>query len=227
MKILAVDTSSMMGSVALIDDDKIIAEQLLNIRITHSERFISSIETILESAETDIKSIDGFGVAIGPGSFTGLRIGLAAVKGFAFTLDKPVVGVSTLRALALNAGISGFPVAALLDARRGEYYLGIYQFENDKIIARLEDKVLPPDQVIKEVQALKEKVIFVGDGLYSLKGLIKEKLKGRALIPPPSIIHPRASNIAWLALKRLEKNDSDDIDKLVPNYIRKSDAEKG
>lgn len=225
MKILAVDTSCMMGSVALVEDDNVIAEQLLNIEITHSERLIPSIHIVLNTAGASLADLDGLAVAIGPGSFTGLRIGLAAVKGLAFTLGRPVAGISTLTSLAYNLFGFEMPIVSVLDARRGEFYIAVNRFEGEELVTILKDTVMPPAELIDYVSSLNEKVSFVGDGIYGLKELIDERLGSKAAIPPPGMIHPRASNIAWLALKRFKAGDSDDLATLRPNYIRKSDAE--
>ncbi len=225
MKILALDTSCMMGSVAVVDGQMIVAEQLLNIKITHSERLIASIDALLEAAELKLHDMDAFAVAIGPGSFTGLRIGLAAAKGFAFVTEKPILGVSTLLGLAYNVYGSREPVVAVLDARRGEYYVADYRFEGPKVETHLADTVMKPEELATYIESLNEKVVVVGDGVYSLHERTGDRLKDQIIVPPPSDIHPRASNIAHLAMERAARSDFDDLDQLAPNYIRKSDAE--
>jgi len=225
MKILALDTSCMMGSVAIIDGENLVAEQVLNVNVTHSERLIPSIQSVLDVSGLKLNEIDSFAVAIGPGSFTGLRIGLAVVKGFAFSLEKTVVGVSSLKALAYNMYGSDVPIISLLDARRGEYYIGINRFKDGVLETILDDDVLPPDLVVKEIQKLETKAIVVGDGVVRMKDLIEKDLKGKVEIPPPNKLHPHASNVAYLALKKIKADGPDDIGTLVPNYIRKSDAE--
>jgi len=226
MKILAVDTSCMMGSVALVEEDSVIAEQTLNIKITFSERLIPSIKTVLESARVDLSEVDAYAVAIGPGSFTGLRIGLGAVKGLAFVTKKPIVGISSLTSLAYNLFKSEIPVVSVIDARRGEFYAAVNRFEGEAVVHILEDTVMSPDDLINYIISLNEKVAFVGDGVFELKDLINKSLQGGAVIPPPALLSPRASNLAYLAMKRLKAGDADDLAKLKPNYIRKSDAEK-
>lgn len=236
MKILAFDTSCMMGSVALVDGSTVLAEQTLNIQVTHSERLIPSIETVLNTAGVEIKDLDGFGIAIGPGSFTGLRIGLAAAKGMAFVTKKPIVGVSSLTALAYNLIGSDMPVVSLLDARRGEFYIGVNRFKDGELVSVLEDTVMPPDKIIDYIESIViargasdaaiQRISFVGDGVLKLGDRLKECLGDKAVIPPPAQIHPRASNIAWIAARRIESGDSDDLAALGPNYIRKSDAER-
>jgi len=225
MKILALDTSCMMGSVAVVDDHTIVAEQLLNIKITHSERLIASIDTLLEAAELKLQDMDAFAVAIGPGSFTGLRIGLAAAKGFAFVTEKPIVGISSLLGLAYNVYGSREPVVAVLDARRGEYYVAAYRFEGSNVKTLLADSVMKPEELVSYIESLNEKVVVVGDGVYSLHDRTGDRLKDQIIVPPPGDIHPRASTIAHLAMERAKRDDLDDLDQLAPNYIRKSDAE--
>lgn len=224
MKILALDTSCMSGSVALVDGSNVIAEQTLNIQVTHSERLIPSIDFVLTSAGLGLSDVDAFAVAIGPGSFTGLRIGLAVAKAFAFTKCKPIVGVSSLKALAYNMYGSSCLVASLIDARRGEYYAGINKFEGKKLVTVLEDSLMPPDQLTHRLASF-DSITVVGDGVSRLRASI-EKLSS-VTIPLPAQIGSRASNIAWLAAGRLANDDSDDAATLVPNYIRKSDAEIG
>jgi tRNA threonylcarbamoyladenosine biosynthesis protein TsaB len=216
----------MMGSVAIVEDDVLIAEQLLNIKVTHTERLIPSIEAVLQMAGCKLEDIDGFAVTIGPGSFTGLRIGLAAVKGMAFSLNKPVVGVSSLTSLAYNFFGSDKVIVSVLDARRGEYYVAVNKFDGGDLVNILEDTVMPPDELIEYVAALDAPhIVFVGDGVYGLREQIREKLSSRSFIPPPAMIHPRASNVAWLGLNRLANGDHDDLAGIKPNYVRKSDAE--
>lgn len=225
MKVLAIDTSTMMGSVALLEDDRIVAEGLLNVEVTHSERLISSVDDILKMASVDISDVDLFAVAIGPGSFTGLRIGLAAVKGFAFSLQKPIVGVSTLKALAYNAFASELPVVSLLNARRGEFYVGAYSFKKNGAKEILKESVMPPDRLVSYLKSLKKKMVLVGDGVYHLHDDQLKGIKNRIVSVPPAMVHPRASNVAWLALEKFQDGKIDDPNSLVPNYIRTSDAE--
>lgn len=216
----------MMGSVALVDGDTVIAEQMLNTKITHSERLIPSIKAILETAGVKLAEIDAFAASIGPGSFTGLRVGLAAAKGFAYALKKPIVGISSLKSLAYNMYGCELVVVSLIDARRGEYYISAGRFKGCRLNVILDDTVMPPEDVIRFVKSLKEKAVFVGDGTLHLKDALKKGLGVRAVIPPAGKIHPHASNIAMLAVERLKKGDADDVAALAPNYVRKSDAEK-
>ena len=222
LKVLALDTSTMMSSVAIVDGEHVIAEQNLNNKIGHSERLIPSIDTVLKTAGCKLADIDAFAVAIGPGSFTGLRIGLAAAKGFAFSLGRPVVGISSLKALAYNLSGSEYLVASILDARRGEYYIAVNRFNGSSIENILADSVMPPDELIDYIKSLKEKVAFVGDGVCRLRDVIDEQLGDSAILPLPDAIYPSASNIARLAHKRLDSGDADLISMCRP-FIREPD----
>ena len=131
MKILAIDTSTMLGGIAIMDDLTLIAETRLNVKSTHSERLMTEIEHCLKQSSLKISDIDVFAVAIGPGSFTGLRIGLSAVKGLSYATGKPIVSVPTLDALALNFPYSRYPVCTMLDARKKEVYAALFKWEDD------------------------------------------------------------------------------------------------
>ena len=144
MKILAIDTSTKMGSIALTDGETHVRELLLNIEITHAEKLLPAIQKILQEAKWDFSMIEGLSLAIGPGSFTGLRIGLATMKGFAQALNLPLVGVSSLMALAYNGSESEEPVVAVLEAGRGEVYAYAATFKDRKI-----DKIILEEQAIK------------------------------------------------------------------------------
>ena len=225
MKVLGVDTSSRSLSVAITEGSKVLTKFNGGASLRHSQDLIPAIKNLLKSTGLGLEDLDGFALSIGPGSFTGLRIGLAAAKGFAFSLGRPVVGISSLKALAYNLSGSEYLVASILDARRGEYYIAVNRFNGSSIENILADSVMPPDELIDYIKSLKEKVAFVGDGVCRLRDVIDEQLGDSAILPLPDAIYPSVSNIARLAHKRLDSGDADDIDTLTPNYIRKSDAE--
>lgn len=224
MRILGIDTSTMTGSVAIVEDERLVAEEILSVDVTHSERVIQSVDMVIKGARLSFSDIDGFGVAIGPGSFTGLRIGVAAVKGFVFSTNKPMVGVSSLLALAYNLASSSKAVAAVIDARRGEVYLGVYRFTNWVPEEVLKDTVLSPQAALDAVSRIEDDVVFVGDGIYLMREMIEGRF-GRSAIPPAPFRLPRASNVAWIAASKMMKGEVDDPMSIRLNYIRKSDAE--
>ncbi|UCD83641.1 MAG: tRNA (adenosine(37)-N6)-threonylcarbamoyltransferase complex dimerization subunit type 1 TsaB [Deltaproteobacteria bacterium] len=223
MKILSVDTSTMMGSIALIEDDRVISEFSLNLPDTHGQRLLPMIDQLLGSSHCPIEDIDGFTVALGPGSFTGLRIALSSVKGLAMASGKPVVGVSTLEALALNLQFSRYLVCPFLDARKGEVYTALFQFDQEgNLIKIIDEMVTPPEIILAEI---KQTAVFLGDGAEIYRDLIRERLGKMALFAPMNLRYPRAVNVARLALPRLKRGEAMEIDSLIPTYLRRSEAE--
>ena len=223
MKILSLDTASQSCSVAIVADKTVIAELMVNHGKTHAEVLMGMIQRALEMADASISDMDGFAVTIGPGSFTGLRIGLSTVKGLAVATKKPVVGVSTLEALAYGFSFSQKLICPMLDARRGEVYTAGYRFDGHNIITVFEPRAIAPDLAVRNI---KEPCILVGDGAVKYKDVFVDKIGLLATFANPAQNLIRASNVARLAMPRFEKNDTDDVARLVPFYIRKSDAEK-
>ncbi|RLB07812.1 MAG: tRNA (adenosine(37)-N6)-threonylcarbamoyltransferase complex dimerization subunit type 1 TsaB [Deltaproteobacteria bacterium] len=224
MRILGIDTSTSCGSIGLIDGDQIVAEHVLCCDETHSTRLIPSIQTLLREARLDLKEIDGLAVSLGPGSFTGLRVGLSTVKGLALAAEKPVVGVPTLDALAYNIPFTPYLICPFLDARRGEVYTALYENEGDRRMRRLTSyRALSPSAMLEGIPP--QQTIFLGDGARVYGQLIKEKLGKRALFAPPHLMFLRGTTVAELGLQRIKEGKIDDISSLVPIYIRPSDAE--
>ncbi len=160
MRVLAVDTSTMAGGVALLDDDRIVGESLLDVRTTHSERLMVAVDRALGDAGWTAASLDGFAVAVGPGSFTGLRIGLAAVKGLAFALGRPIAAVPTLDAMAAGLAWASRPVCPVLEARKGEVFASLYRWDGRAMRREWEYLSLP---LAAFAARLTEPVIGVGD----------------------------------------------------------------
>lgn len=228
MKILSLDTTTLQGSVALSEGARVIAQEQQLERRTHSERLMDSVARLLDAAGWECTQIEGVAVAVGPGSFTGVRIGLAAAKGIAFALGVPIAGVSSLASLALNARELGGQVVPLIDARRGELYAAVYRFTEGGVLEELRPAcVLPPERLVEELAALEGELVLVGDGAAAYRDLLAEGLGSRAAIPGGSLDLPRAGHLAELAGERLANEGGDDLAALVPNYIRRSDAEIG
>ncbi|MDT8318705.1 MAG: tRNA (adenosine(37)-N6)-threonylcarbamoyltransferase complex dimerization subunit type 1 TsaB [bacterium] len=222
MKILAIDTSTDTGSIAITDDEDILVESVLNVGRTHSETLIPSFKEMLEKTQLDIKDLDLLALTLGPGSFTGVRIGASTVKGFALALDKPVAGVSTLEALACNFPFSSLPIMPLFDARRGEIYSAMFRWE-EGIIKRLgEDRAASLEDAISKIET---KTIFAGEGLVKYGQMIKDRLGDIAVFAPRAAWYVRASNVAALGLKRYKVDGGLDIAAFTPSYRRKSEAE--
>ncbi len=222
MKILGIDTSTPIGSVALIDAENIVAEHTLNIVQAHSSRLMPAIDSVLKWGEVTPKDLDGCAVGIGPGSFTGVRIGVATAKSLCYAVDIPIVGVSTLEAIAYNLRWTKGYVCPVLDARRREIYGSI--FHGGAEWQRFTDDLcMPIDTFLDELNkhlSHDNVVTFVGDGLASYGGAIREKF-GKGIHFADTIFNvPRGATIAKLGAKRLTQGDSDSYWTLVPNYVR-------
>lgn len=226
MKILALDTSSIVATAAVMDGEKLMGEYILNHKKTHSQKLMPMLEEILKSCDLSPKDIDIFGAALGPGSFTGLRIGLATIKAMAQALDKPVVGVSTLEGLAYNLIYCKARICPIIDAQRDLVYTGLYQWDQINLNKIMEEKVLSIDELLSILKEKNEEIMFIGDALEKFRGLIQETLKEKAIFPPGIVTMPRASSVAELVRRRAEAGELSKASEVVPIYMRKSQAEK-
>jgi tRNA threonylcarbamoyladenosine biosynthesis protein TsaB len=222
MKILAVDTATRSCSVAITDNDCIVSEITLNLAQTHAAILMSMIHRVLDAAHLFLDDIDGFAITIGPGSFTGLRIGLSTIKGISAATGKPVVGVSTLEALAHNYPYASDCICPMIDARKGQVYCARYRFRDGVLSIELPVRSITPMNAVKD---LNEICIFIGDGALAYKNLIVEQLGELALFAHPCHHIIKASVVAHLSLPRFLNGDTEDVAALVPVYARKSDAE--
>ena len=222
MKILGIDTSTPIGSVALIDDGNIVAEHTLNIVQAHSSRLMPAIDTVLKWGNITPNALHGCAVGIGPGSFTGIRIGVATAKSLCYAVDKPIVGVSTLEAIAYNLRWTDGFVCPILDARRSEIYGSVFRGGSEW--QRLTDDLcLPIDAFLDELSnhLLRDTIIlFVGDGLATYGDVVRKRLDEAAHFADAIFNVPRGATIAKLGVERLEQGDSDSYWTLVPNYVR-------
>lgn len=215
MNILAVDSCSIVATCALVSQDKLIAESYLDHQKTHSQKLLPMIERLLEDAEFDIKQIDLFACTIGPGSFTGQRIGIATIKGLAQGMGKPCAGVSALEAMAYNIPFTEHLLCPIMDARRDQVYNGIYQWKNGELITIEKDRALGIDELLDELKG--KKVIFLGDGVVPFG----DRLNGFE-IAPLHLSQLRGGSVAMLAKKAAQIN----LHELMPLYLRKSQAER-
>jgi tRNA threonylcarbamoyladenosine biosynthesis protein TsaB len=222
MRILAVDTASMSASVAALERGRLRAELMLSTGQTHTRHLMEMIDQALVLSSWALETVDGFAVTIGPGSFTGLRIGISTVKGLGMATQKPVAGVSSLEALAFQCAVGNLPVCALIDGRKGEVYCARYRQDEGTLVAEGGEAVLPPEDV---AGAIDQPVIFTGNGALLYRDLLKNRLGGRALFAPPGSDLIRASTVARLALQRLTHRDCCQPENLAPRYIRRPDAE--
>ncbi len=222
MKILGIDTSTPIGSVALIDDDNIVAEHTLNIVQAHSSRLMPAIDTVLKWGEVTPDALDGCAVGIGPGSFTGVRIGVATAKSLCYAVDKPIIGVSTLEAIAYNLRWTDGFVCPILDARRSEIYGGV--FHGGAEWERLTDDLcLPIDAFLDELESHvspDSAITFVGDGLVTYRDAVRERLDETARFADTIFNVPRGATVAKLGTQHLKQGNRDSYWTLVPNYVR-------
>lgn len=226
MKILAIDTSGSNCSVCILNEEKVICDFNLNIGTTHSETLLPMIDKVCQISKIDLSEIDTFACSIGPGSFTGLRIGLATIKGFALSLNKKVIGVPTLEALAYNTSKFDGIICSVLDARNNNVYAGLYRHENQKII-QIDDYITEDlETLIEIIKNKKEKVLFVGDGSINFKNNFEEALGERACFTPIHLSNQLSTSVAKAALNRALEEKYDDNDNLNPLYLKKSQAER-
>lgn len=223
MRILAVDTSSNAAAAAVIEDGLLTGEYILNHKKTHSQKIMVMIERLMDDLELEVSDIDVFAAAKGPGSFTGLRIGIATVKALAHSVNKPVVGVDTLEGLAYNL-VSEKTIAVVMDARRGFVFNAAYKRENGVFKCVKEPNVCN----IKEC-ALNFKdtdVIFTGDGVNSYENDIKEALGKSVEFAPPQLRMTHASSVAYAAYNMAKNGKTMHYSELAPQYLRLSQAEQ-
>lgn len=225
MKVLSVDTSSLVATCAVVDEEKVLGEFTLNQDMTHSERLVPMIKVVMDSLGLEPKDIDLFAAASGPGSFTGLRIGLATIKGLAHVVDKPVLGISTLEALAFNIPW-GEVVIPIMDARRDRVFTGIYSWENGELVDVLKPTILEIDELLDFIDANYEEVMFNGDGTNVFKERIVNRLGEKALFAPISSNMAKASSVGELALLKWKEGNKDNYFELVPDYLRESQAQR-
>jgi len=222
MYILGIETSTKTGSVAVLSEKGVVAQYSLNIEVTHSERLMATVDRVLVDTGMTISQLDGFSVAIGPGSFTGLRIGLSTVKGLALAVDKPVAVVPTLLALAWNVPYPAYPVCPMLDARKKEVYMALYVFDGTALQQKISEAVVPISQLGSRIAG---KTIFTGEAAYIHRAEIERLFGDRALIAPRSVVLPSAATIAEIGLELLNSGRHSDPDSLAPLYIRRPEAE--
>lgn len=230
MKILAIDTSTMLGGVAIMEDSSgLIAEVRLNVKSTHSERLMTTINSALRLAAITLQDIDAFAVAIGPGSFTGLRIALSTVKGLSYATGKPIISVPTFEALAWHFPYCRYPVCTMLDARKKEVYVALFQCENNRFIRLIDETSIKISELLerfdKDIAPSYESIIFTGEGALLYRDRIIEVMGEKAIFASPEKMIPSPANVAYIGMKKALKGEFSEPIRLTPLYIRKSEAE--
>ena len=226
LRILAIDTSTSMATAALTIDERIVAESAFSTDRTLSVRLIPEIERMLAFAGIDMADIDLFAASIGPGSFTGVRGGVATIQGLALATGKPCAGYSSLALLAMNLPFASSPVCTLLDARKREIYAGLYDVSSHIPVPIISDCVMPPASFFELISSTTDQpVIFAGDGVLRYHETIVSFFGEQAIISPFTQHTPRAANGALLALHAFRRGEQVSPSGLLPVYLRASDAE--
>lgn len=225
MKILAVDTSAKAASVAVADENKIIGEFFINTTLTHSQTLVPMIEQLLINTSLTYDEIDYIAVNAGPGSFTGVRIGVAAVKGIAFAKDIPCVSVSTLESMAYNMLGNDCIVCAVMDARCSQVYNALFRIKDNCVERITEDRALSLENLKNELVNYKEKVVLVGDGADITAGYFNNELPNVALAPI-NYRTQKASSTALIAIKSVNQGNVINCSELMPEYLRLPQAQR-
>ena len=224
MKLLAIDTTANTASVAVLEDVRMLALLTVNAKNTHSEILLPLIKSALDSLALSVADMDIFACAEGPGSFTGVRIGAATIKGLAFDTGKPCIGVSTLEALAENmVGFDGI-VCAAMNARRNQVYTATFRVRNGACERLTEDACKMVDEVAKELEAYAEPLYFVGDGAEIAKGACGER--ENLADTPELLLYQNAYSVGVCAYRRQIAGEMGTDLALVPKYLRKPQAER-
>lgn len=225
MLLLAFETSAKAASVALMEEDRLLGECYQNTGMTHSQTLMVMAQDLLRQCGKDVDHVTHVAVAAGPGSFTGVRIGVAAAKGFAWGKELPCCGVSTLEAMALGAGIWQGYVCPVMDARRAQVYNALFRVEQGQYQRLKEDRAIALSDLKQELLELDGPIFLVGDGSV----LTHRTLAGEVpnlVLPPEWKQHQRAVGVGLAARKLLEDGDTCDGASLIPNYLRLSQAER-
>jgi tRNA threonylcarbamoyladenosine biosynthesis protein TsaB len=223
MLILALDTATLVSSVALAAPDRLVAELTLQTRKTHSERLMPHIEELLALAETDKAAVGAVAVSIGPGSFTGLRIGLATAKALAYALRVPLVGVPTLAALAFSCPVPGALLAPTMDAQKGNIYMAVYSWQAGGLEEVAPPAVMDYKEAAEELAARPDGAVVLGEAVELYGEAFRQA--GVALAEP-HVAMPRAGSVALLGARLLAAGVRHDVMDLEPLYIRRSEAEE-
>lgn len=232
MKILALDSSGLVASAAIIEDNIMRAEYTMNHKKTHSQTLLPMIDEIVTMTETELADIDAIAVAGGPGSFTGLRIGSATAKGLGLALDKPIISVPTVVGLAYNfQGYNQF-ICPIMDARRNQVYTGIYSFDEDRLITHLEQCAISIDELLEKLQEIvnaldvKKEIIFLGDGVPVQQSYIDENCSLSHWYAGAHMNGQRAGALGICAMRMYQEGIIESAAEHHPDYLRLSQAER-
>ena len=226
MKILALDSSGLVASVAVVEDEKLLAEYTVNYKKTHSQTLLPMLDEIGKMIDLDLSSIDAIAVAAGPGSFTGLRIGSATAKGLGLALDKPLIAVPTVDALAYNLYGTDKLVCPIMDARRNQVYTGVYAFDDRTLKVLKPQMAVSVEELTEMLNEMGQEVLFLGDGVPVYQKLIDERMKVPFHYVPAHLNMQRAAGVAALAEIYFREGKTEHARDHQPDYLRLSQAER-
>jgi tRNA threonylcarbamoyladenosine biosynthesis protein TsaB len=226
MIILAIDSSGLVASVAVAEDDILRGEYTVNFKKTHSQTLLPMLAEVTKMIELDMNTIDAIAVSGGPGSFTGLRIGSATAKGIGLALDKPLVHVPTVDALAYNLWGTNRLVCPLMDARRQQVYTGLYEFSDGELQTIEPQCAIGIDEIVQKVNALNREVIFLGDGVEVSADYIRDNCTVPFCFAPSHMNRQKASSVAALGMKLYKQGCFETAAEHRPDYLRMSQAER-
>lgn len=228
MKILAIDSSGLVASVAVAQDDTLVAEFTMNYKKTHSQTLLPMLEEVKKAIQLDLGSIDAIAVAAGPGSFTGLRIGSATAKGLGLALQKPLIAVPTVEALAYNLYDTGEDtvICPIMDARRNQVYTGIYCFREHRLETLKQQDAVPMEELLEALNAMGKTVIFLGDGVPVYREEIEENCRVPYTFAPAHLNRQRAAAVAALGEIYYKEGKIQTAAEHAPDYLRVSQAER-
>jgi len=221
MKILAIDTSNNTLGAALLNDNQVVGELITNVKKNHSVRAMPAIEQLMKDCEIKPKDLDKIVVAKGPGSYTGVRIGVTIAKTLAWTLNIPISGVSSLKVLAMNGKYFDGFIAPLFDGRRGQIFTGLYQWKDNQLICIKEDRILQSRDFAEELFELNKQVLFIGNDINIHKDTLQTILGENAVFADMTQLNPRPSELAFLGSNAVNEN----VHEFVPEYLRLAEAE--
>ena len=226
MKILALDSSGLVASVALLENDNLVAEFTVNNKKTHSQTLLPMLDEVVKAAGIELDTVDAIAIAAGPGSFTGLRIGAATVKGLSLALDKPIIPVPTLEGLAYNFWGSDRLICPIMDARRNQVYTGVYEMREGQMVEVMDQCAMDIHDLLKELSQYPVKVHFLGDGVPVYEEIIREEIVNEYSFAPAHMSRQRAAAVAALGALYYHQGRVETAAEHRPVYLRKSQAER-
>lgn len=226
MLLLAIESSGLVASVAIMSEDKLIGEYTTNFKKTHSQTLLPMLDEVVRMTGISLGDVDAIAVSGGPGSFTGLRIGAATAKGLGLALDKPLIHVPTVDALAYNLFGTNQVICPIMDARRQQVYTGLYTFDGDVFKVLCQQKAVGIEEIVQEINGMGSPVIFLGDGVAVYRDIIEKTIQVPCSFAPLHLNAQRAGALAALGKIYFEEGRLETADEHVPDYLRLSQAER-